>query len=103
MALSHVGVAEQSALDSGSMTVTHPVTIAADDVVFLAYAAGDDSSALSLTMTTSGYTALTDVLWANDTDDAMLRVFRKVMPSTPDSTAVTAAAGGGTDCSVAAV
>lgn len=105
MALSLVGTAEGDAINAGEVTLTHPVTIDTGDVVYLAFASGDDQgTAKNLAMTTSGYTKVTShPLWSDDTNEVDLAVFRKIMGATPDSTAVTADSGGGTDCSTAAV
>lgn len=96
MALSFVGSAEASAASGASVTVTHPGTIAADDVVYFCFSVVAASD-LALSMSTAGYTQLAQ-LYANDTDDANLLITRKKMPATPDSTAVTTGGLGSVSC-----
>lgn len=76
---------------SGDLTVTLPGGTIEDDVVYAGYGEAATSD-LDMAMTTSGYTELAD-LYADDSNDANLGVFRKVMGATPDSTAVFAEIG----------
>lgn len=83
MALSLRGTAESTA--AADPTITHPAGIAENDVVIFAVATGATSDQ-NLSMITTGYTELVDI-YANDSFDTNLGVFRKIMGATPDSTA----------------
>jgi hypothetical protein len=87
MALSLRGTAENSAIDGADVTVTHPGGIATNDVVYVAYAVGHNTSDFDMQVSTAGYSELAD-LYANDALDGQLGVFRKVQGATPDSTVV---------------
>jgi len=105
MALVLRGVAENSAANGANVTVTHPGGVAAGDVVYFAYAIGDnDNVDQNMAMVTAGYTELADLFKQRpaSNDDSDLGVYRKIMGGTPDSTAVGTGLGG-TDASVAAV
>jgi hypothetical protein len=96
MALSIVGTPPEGSANGTSITLTLPASIAANDVVYVAYAMGTNSNTnADMSMVTSGYTELCDLFGSNPTDrDVNLGVFRKVMGSTPDSTAQTTGVGG---------
>ena len=96
MALTLRGSAENSAIDGGSVTVTHPVGIAQDDVVYVAHGIGNGTTDLTLTLTTTGYTKLIE-LFGGGTTAINLAVWRKIMGATPDSTAVCDGTGGAGD------
>src|SRR3990172_4171119 len=88
MALSLRGTAEAFAIDGGDITITHPVGIDEDDVVYLAYTLSTVSVGdFDMAITTSGYTELGEVYF-EDTVPVNFAVFRKIMGITPDSTAV---------------
>lgn len=93
MALSFVGSGFNSNVSGADLTLTLPVGIAEDDVVYVA-AVTSGSVDATMAMTTSGYTKLCD-LFANDTNDTNLGVFRKVMGASPDATAVVTGTGSG--------
>lgn len=102
MALAFRSSAENSALNGGDVTVTHVAGIAANDVVYFAYAIGDnDGIDQNMAMITAGYTELADI-FADSTNDTNFGVYRKIMGSTPDSTAQCDGLGG-VDAAVAAV
>jgi len=67
---------------SGGATYT-PVT---GDTVYVAYNIGGGAADVDVTMTTSGYTEITEVYPAGGTTNANLAVFRKKMGGTPDTT-----------------
>lgn len=102
--ISFVGSAENSAINGSDVTLTLPA-MSQNDLVIVAYCIGDnDNVDFTMSMVTSGYTAVpggTD-LFSNDTQDLSLGVFYKFMPATPDTTAVVNGQGG-TDAAVAAV
>ena len=105
MALVLVGVAENSAADGADVTVTHPGGVAAGDVVYFAYAIGDnDNVNQNMAMSTAGYTELADLQIKQNSSgaDCNFGAYRKIMGGTPDSTAVCTGLGG-VDASVAAV
>ncbi len=103
-AISFVGSCEAPAdatPNGASVTLTLP-TMQQDDLVIIAYSAGDnDNVDENMSMTTAGYTEVED-LFANDTQDLDLGVYWKVMGASPDTTAV-ATGVGGTDAAIAAV
>jgi len=86
MALTLRGSAENSSGSLIDLTITHPVGIANEDSVYVAYVQGG-STDLNLSIVTAGYTELAD-LFSNDTTDCNFGVFRKIMGVTPDSDVV---------------
>lgn len=102
MALSIVGTPPEGSGDNANITLTLPGGIAEGDVVIVAYANGDNSSVNNnMAMSTGGYTELADIFADTATRDTNMGVFRKVMGSTPDSTAVTTGFGGSGAANVA--
>jgi len=88
MALVIRGTAENSAASGADVTVTLPGGTAASDVVYAAYAIGDnDSVDQNMAMITAGYTELADVFGdgTSTNPDCNLGVYRKIMGGTPDS------------------
>lgn len=102
MAISFVGSAENSAANGANVTLTLPAGTTTNDLVIVAYGIGDnDNVDFDMAMVTTGYTEVAD-LFANDTQDASLGVYWKVMGATPDTTAAVDGLGGA-DAAVAAV
>ena len=102
MAISFVGSASGAAGDGGNVTLTLPVGTTTDDLVIVSYAIGDnDNVDHDMAMVTTGYTEVAD-LFSDDTREANLGVFWKVMGATPDTSA-TVTGLGGIDASVGAV
>ena len=87
MALSLRGIAEISAIDGADVTLTHPVGIAENDVVYIGHGVGDALD-ITITIVTTGYTQLTEVYSADSASAGNLAIWRKRMGATPDSTAV---------------
>jgi hypothetical protein len=102
VAISYVGGASNVNLNAGSVTVTLPGGMAANDLILLAWSCGDDDfTQPTLAMTTGGYTELTTSTLSVDGGaggDGNLAVFYKYHNGS-DTTAVTAASGTGTDSS----
>ena len=102
MAITFVGSAEASATNGADVTVTLPAGTTTNDLVVVAYAIGDNDGAnFNMAMVTAGYTEVAD-LFADDTQEANLGVFWKIMGATPDTSAVVDGLGG-SDAAVAAV
>lgn len=100
MAISFVGSAENSAINGADVTLTLPAMLQ-DDLVIVAYGVGDnDNVDFNMAMVTAGYTEVAD-LFSDDTQDANLGVYWKVMGATPDTSAVVDGLGGA-DAAVAA-
>lgn len=95
MAISLVGSASGNAINGGNVTVTMPVGTAQGDVVYGAYALGTVSD-VGMSVSTAGYTELTE-LYANDDNDTNFAVYRKVQGSTPDSSVVFVGTAGAND------
>ena len=103
MPISLRGTASNNASAGADVTVTLPGGIAKGDVVFAAYCEGGVLRPnQDMDMVTAGYTELAD-LFADDTLEANLGVFRKVQGVTPDTTAVFDGHGGSADGVAAAV
>lgn len=97
MALTLRGTATSNAINGGNVTVTHPGGTAANDVMFLIYAfASSDNVDDNIAASTSGSTELAD-LFQNDNRECQLAAYRKVMPSTPDSSFVVTGGGSASD------
>lgn len=97
MALAFVDTEGGGSTNSGAITLTFSASLAENDVVYLMAATGDtDGVNLDEAMTTTGYTELFDLYNAN-TDEVNFAAFRKVMGVTPDTTAVIADSGGGSN------
>lgn len=102
MPIVFIGSSENSAASGVNVTLTLPGGTKMNDLVVVAYAVGDnDGVNFDMSMVTAGYTEVAD-LFSDDTQDANLGVFWKLMGSTPDTTAQVTGLGG-TDASVAAV
>ena len=105
MAISCVGGANASNNDGANCTIdlTTISGLAEDDIVIVAYAAGEVSASdETMSMVTSGYTKVAD-LFSNDGRDTNFGVFWKVMGASVDTTAVTTGLGGPGAAQVAAV
>jgi hypothetical protein len=101
VAISFIGSAEGSQINGGDVILSLPAS-QTNDLVIVAYSIGDnDAVDFDMGMVTADYTEVAD-LFANDTFEANLGVFWKVMGATPDTTAQVNGQGG-TDASVAAV
>jgi hypothetical protein len=101
MAISFIGSANAEADNGGDATITLPSALE-DDLVIVAYENTTRGGAdLDLAMITSGYTEVAD-LFSNDSLEAQLGVFYKVMGASPDTTAQVDGLGG-LDVAVAAV
>jgi hypothetical protein len=102
MAISRIGGGVNSAINAGSVTVNLPGSMAADDLIIVAWSCGDDDfTQPTLAMTTSGYTELTTTTLSADggtAGDGNLAVFYKYHNGS-DTNVVTAASGTGTDSS----
>lgn len=84
MALSLRGTANASINGTSKISVTLPVGVAENDVVYFAFVIGSNSN-LDLLLDTSGYTELVDIARTDDSLDVNLGVFRKIQSATPDS------------------
>jgi hypothetical protein len=96
MVISFVGSASNRANNGNDVTLdlTTITGLAENDIVIVAYAAGDnDDVDETMAMTTSGYTKVAD-LFSDDDFDTNFGVFWKVMGETVDTTAVTSGVGG---------
>jgi len=100
MALSFVGSAEGSSANGGDVTLTHPGTIAEDDVVYVGHGVATGIGDYDVSVSTGGYTELADI-FETDGLNANLGIFRKIMPVTPDSTVVCVGTGGSGDSTAA--
>lgn len=98
MALSLRGSATGHGESAAAVTVNLPGGTTTDDVVIVGWSV-ESTSDLNLSLTTSGYTELAD-LYADDTDDTNLGVYRKIMGGTPDSTVVGPNVGNGSKAMV---
>lgn len=94
MAISLRGSASNFGDNANSdLTVTLPGGMAQNDVVYAAYGVIDNTNTdRNCATVTSGYTELAD-LFANDTNDTNLGVYRKVQGGSPDSTVVFSGVG----------
>jgi hypothetical protein len=105
MAISRIGGTTGNAINGGAITLTLPGGMALNDLIIVAFGAGDDDfTQPTLAMTTAGYTELTTSTLSADggtAGDANLAVFYKFHNGT-DTDAVCAASGTGTDSSTAA-
>jgi hypothetical protein len=96
VAISFINSASNGAINAGAVTVTLPGSMVANDLIILAYCAGDnDNIDADLTLTTGGYTEVAD-LFGNGTEEANLAVFYTYWNGT-DTNVVAAASGLGTD------
>jgi hypothetical protein len=94
MAITRRGEAENSATNGADFDVTHPAGLVENDVIYLTVTVGTLLTDTDFNMTApTGWTELAD-LYANDTAETNLAVFRKVMGVTPDSTATISNPGG---------
>jgi hypothetical protein len=105
MAISRIGGTTGNAINGGAITLTLPGGMAVDDLIIVAYGAGDDDfTQPTLAMTTADYTELTTSTLSADGGtggDGNLAVFYKYHNGT-DTEAVCAASGAGSDSSTAA-
>jgi hypothetical protein len=107
VAISFVGSAEGSAINGGNVTLDLTAlsgggSLQQNDLVIVAYSIGDnDTVDFDMAMVTADYNEVAD-LFSNDSADAYLGVYWKVMGATPDTTAEVDGQGG-TDAAVAAV
>lgn len=93
-AISFVGSCSANGGNGANATLTLPGGTAADDLVIVSYGNADaDNADLNMVMVTSGYTEVAD-LFSNDTFDANMGVYWKVMGGTPDTEAVADNIGG---------
>lgn len=99
-AISFIDSCEGTLANGGDVTLTLP-SMLENDLVIVAYSIGDDDTDHDMFVITADYNEAAD-LFSNDTDDANLGVYWKVMGSTPD-TEVQVEGRGQTDSSVAAV
>ena len=91
MAISLVGTASANSTNGANLTVTLPVGVAQNDVVYGGYGEAATPNA-DISTVTSGYTELAD-LFSDDSRDCNFGVFRKVQGASPDSTLVFAGPG----------
>jgi hypothetical protein len=94
MALSFIGSASGFNDAGGSVTITLPGGVAEGDVVYVCGGTANVSD-IAVGVSTAGYTELVDI-FGTDTQDTNFAVDRKVMGSTPDSTAVCIGSGDAT-------
>lgn len=103
-AISFIDSAGGNAINAGSITVTLPGGMNANDLILVAYAVGDDDfTQPTLALTTAGYTEITSSTLSSDGGtggDGNLAVFYKFHNGS-DTNVVTTAAGTGTDSSTA--
>jgi hypothetical protein len=103
MAISYVASTSAAAANGSDATLTlSGLGLQQNDLVIVAYGIGDnDNVDFNMAMVSAGWTEIAD-LFANDTQDANLGVYWKIMPATPDTSAVVDGQGG-TDAAVSAV
>ena len=105
MAISRIGGTTGGTANGGAITLTLPGSMNVDDLIIVAFGAGDDDfTQPTLAMTTAGYVELTTTTLSADggtVGDANLAVFYK-WHNGSDTTAVCAASGTGTDSSTCA-
>jgi hypothetical protein len=100
VAISRIGGTQGGAANAGAVTLTLPGSMAANDLILVAYGNADnDNTQPTLAMTTAGYTELTTSTLSsplNVAGESNLAIFYKYHNGS-DTTAVCAAGGTGTD------